>query len=266
MAMNIGELGGYVLRVSEIVRRARYERGIVNDAFTSGDPDGRNDLAFSIRHLSFGKPFSDTEELVSDLSVDIPLSNSLVVTGPSGAGKSSLLRVLAELWPNKSGEVIRYLPKRDYLHLPQRPYMPVGRLSLRQQICFPNIIGDVFDDKKDTETARIMKILSELHLSALTGMCGGLDSEVDFEWQDTLSPGEQQLLSIARVVYHRPKVAILDEATSGIDVNDEKDVYKLLERENISYISTGHRETLHNYHNMELQLARNSSVTTYKVS
>ncbi|PIO72861.1 ABC transporter transmembrane region 2 [Teladorsagia circumcincta] len=115
LALNIGELGGYVLRVSEIVRCSQREQGIVNDAFATDvvdDTDGRADLAFSIRHLSFSKPYDDEEELVS-------------------------------------GSVLRYLPRRDYLYLPQRPYLPVGRLSLRQQICFPNILRDMFDDEKE---------------------------------------------------------------------------------------------------------------------
>ncbi|VDO53521.1 unnamed protein product, partial [Haemonchus placei] len=120
LALNIGELGGYVLRVSEIVRCSQREKGIINDAFATDvvdDGDGNGDLAFSIRNL-----------------IDIPLNNSLIVTGPSGAGKSSLFRVLAELWPSKSGF---HFFSTDYLYLPQRPYLPVGRLTLRQQICFP---------------------------------------------------------------------------------------------------------------------------------
>ncbi|KIH43432.1 hypothetical protein ANCDUO_26561, partial [Ancylostoma duodenale] len=118
------------------------------------------------------------------------------------------------------------------------------------------------DDEKDTESRRIVQILSELRLTPLIETCGGLDTDVDFEWQDTLSPGEQQRLSFARVLFHRPKVAVLDEATSSIDTEDERTIYQLLKKEKISYISTGHRESLIQFHDIELRLGRNSSTAT----
>ncbi|VDP46279.1 unnamed protein product [Heligmosomoides polygyrus] len=285
LALNIGELGGYVLRVSEILRCSRQKGGVENEGFVAevvGDKSAEEDLAFSIRQLSFTKPGEDNQQLVSGLTIDVPADNSLIITGPSGTGKTSLLRVLAELWPSKSGSILRYLPRRDCLYLPQRPYLPVGHLSLRKQLSFPKILDEIRDEEKDNaESNRIIKILSELHLISLVEVCGGLDSEVDFEWsvdrkmrrlnvetisnhcfrQDTLSPGEQQRLSFARVILQRPKMVILDEGTSSIDVNDERLIYGLLQKENISYISTGHRETLYQYHDLELQLGRNTQDT-----
>ncbi|PIO68725.1 hypothetical protein TELCIR_09474 [Teladorsagia circumcincta] len=85
-------------------------------------------------------------------------------------------------------------------------------------------------------------------------MCGGLTDPATFEWQDTLSPGEQQRLSIARVLYHRPPFVFLDEATSSISVDAEAAVYTLLKEEGINYISTGHRKSLKEYHDWELHL------------
>ncbi|KHJ78732.1 hypothetical protein OESDEN_21645 [Oesophagostomum dentatum] len=186
LALSIGELGGYVLRVSEIVQCAQQKKeGFDNEGFVgAGDSQSNEDnLSYSIIDLTFAKPSDEEDVLISDLNADIPVDKSLVITGPSGTGKSSLLRVLADLWPIKSGTIYRYLPKSAYFYLPQRPYLPVGRLSLRKQICFPYNPKNTEDySEKDDESRRIIRILSELRLTPLIETCGGLDTDVDFEW------------------------------------------------------------------------------------
>uniref|UniRef100_A0A183ELA8 ABC transporter domain-containing protein n=1 Tax=Gongylonema pulchrum TaxID=637853 RepID=A0A183ELA8_9BILA len=68
----------------------------------------------------------------------------------------------------------------------------------------------------------ISGILNNLQLSWIIERCGGLYSPVEFEWQDTLTPGEQQRLAFARVIYQRPELVILDESTSSVGVDVEE--------------------------------------------
>uniref|UniRef100_A0A1I7WJK0 ABC transporter domain-containing protein n=1 Tax=Heterorhabditis bacteriophora TaxID=37862 RepID=A0A1I7WJK0_HETBA len=74
--------------------------------------------------------------------------------------------------------------------------------------------------------------------------------------QDTLSPGEQQRLSIGRVLYHKPSVVVLDE-TESLIYNLLKEVI-IITIYQISYISTGHRKSLDLLHDWELQLDQKS--------
>ena len=78
------------------------------------------------------------------------------------------------------------------------------------------------------DSLRFEKILFSLGLQHLISLSGGLDEEPSFEWQDTLSPGEQQRLSIARLLYRRPAIAVLDEATSSLSEQVELQIYNLI--------------------------------------
>jgi ABC-type uncharacterized transport system fused permease/ATPase subunit len=80
------------------------------------------------------------------------------------------------------------------------------------------------------------------------------DKEV--KWMDILSPGEQQRLCIARLLYHKPQIAILDEATSFIDTFTEKKLYEQILQAGIRLISVGHRESLLEFHNTLLTVER----------
>ena len=67
-------------------------------------------------------------------------------------------------------------------------------------------------------------------------------------WEDLLSLGEQQRVSLVRLILHKPALAILDECTSAIDEAQQERFYRLLRSLKIAYISVGHRPELFNFH------------------
>lgn len=82
--------------------------------------------------------------------------------------------------------------------------------------------------------------------------CNVLD--VQRNWSDMLSLGEQQRLGFARLLAYRPSLALLDEATSALDIDTERKMYKLIA--DMSYASVGHRPSLLQFHDRQLILEK----------
>jgi putative ATP-binding cassette transporter len=182
------------------------------------------------------------KELVENLSLNVPTTQGLLIMGHSGVGKSSLLRAIAGLWNNGSGEILR--PKlEETMFLPQRPYMILG--SLRAQLLYPHTSRDISNEA-------IQIALEKVNLGDLIERVGGLETELN--WIDVLSLGEQQRLGFARLLLNKPRYVILDEATSALDIDNEKIVYELLKSFQINYISVAHRPTVIPYHRYLLKL------------
>jgi len=76
------------------------------------------------------------------------------------------------------------------------------------------------------------------------------------DWGNVLSLGEQQRLAFGRVFVHQPRLVIVDEATSAMDVTAKEKMYSLLQQmaDVVTYVSVGHRPTLLKYHNKKLHL------------
>ena len=150
--------------------------------------------------------FSD-RILLKNATFVAPMQGGLLISGPSGSGKTTLLRALAGLWHKGIGEIKREMKEGAVLFLPQRPYMSLG--TLRQQLLYPNASLAV-------EDSHLHEILVAVGLQAVLERTHG-DLDVVQRWDEQLSIGEQQRLSVARLLVHRPAFALVDEVTSAND-------------------------------------------------
>jgi len=254
----ITELAGYTSRVSTLldvladIEKGHFEKKLVSSADTEENAAvlrGRGvvtegpDIEFV--DVPIVSPNGDV--LVRALSFTVKPGEHLLIVGPNGCGKSSLFRILGGLWPVYGGTV-RKPPFEDIFYIPQRPYLSRG--TLRQQIIYPDSVREMRD--KNVSDADLLAILAVLEIDSLvTERPGGWDAEQ--EWTDVLSGGLQQRVAMARLFYHAPKYAILDECTSSVTLEVERVMYEEAKRLGITLMTVSHRRSLWKYHERILQ-------------
>jgi len=111
----------------------------------------------------------------------------------------------------------------------------------------------------------LLNVLRRVDLPHLASRAGGGDPhrglDAVLDWSNTLSLGEQQRLAFGRLVINRPRLVVMDESTSALDVVAERKMYELLNEISgeggavgMTYVSVGHRPTLLAYHSLKLSL------------
>ncbi|WP_186259287.1 ABC transporter ATP-binding protein/permease [Burkholderia gladioli] len=157
-----------------------------------------------------------------------------LVRGRSGSGKSTLLRALAGLWPYGEGAITR--AAEGAVFVPQRSYIPAG--TLKAAIAYPH------DESMYTDS-RCEEVLQACGLGVHAASM--LDAD---RWSDRLSGGEQQRVAFARVLLACPSTIFLDECTSALDPESERNLYQLLidRLPHATVVSVAHRKELLAFH------------------
>ncbi|KAF7708647.1 ATP-binding cassette sub-family D member 3a isoform X1 [Silurus meridionalis] len=256
-------LAGFTTRITELMKvlaelnMGKYERTMVSQSEKESDTvdkltlvpgSGRivfMDNMIKFEHTPLATPNGDI--LIKDLSFEVKSGTNVLVCGPNGCGKSSLFRVLGELWPLFGGSLTK--PERGKLfYVPQRPYMTLG--TLRDQVIYP----DTFEDqkKKGISDQVLKEYLDNVQLGHILDREGSWDTIQD--WMDVLSGGEKQRMAMARLFYHKPQFAILDECTSAVSVDVEDYIYSHCRKVHITLFTVSHRKSLWKHHKYYLHM------------
>jgi putative ATP-binding cassette transporter len=194
-----------------------------------------------LEHLNLLTPGAE-QKLAQNLNISLNTGDHLLITGRTGIGKSSLLRVMAGLWDRGSGQV--GLPdQKNLMFFPQRPYML--NADLRSQLIYPAYSTSYSDEE-------LQEILVKVGKGYISERYGGFNAVRN--WGRELSLGEQQCISMARLLIHKPKYAFLDEASSALDLETEQNIYRQILQSGTTIISVGHRASIVPFHRYNLNL------------
>jgi len=261
LSNDISNMAGYVHRMGQLLEyfaendSQQQQKENQDSLRDENQATHDNDTIFKLSCVSYAPP-NCTDPLVKDLELEITQGKNILITGSTGSGKSSLFRILSGIWSPISGEVMRFLPfsPKAVFFLPQKTFVTDG--TLRQQITYPHedLIYRDYCESVGKENEKLLEILDTVGLTTLCSRVGGLDSPVESNWEDMLSPGEMQRMSFARLFFHRPLIALLDEATSALDVPSETRLYSVCKQLGITVVSVGHRESLRQLHDYNLKL------------
>lgn len=186
---------------------------------------------------------ADGRIVIEGFSAEIAPGERVLIGGDPGAAVK-LFKVVAGLWPWGKGTVS--LPcDATLFFLPQRPYMPIG--SLRGVLAYPST-SDSFAE------GAMRDALVRVGLAHLTERLRQHNS-----WDQALTAGEQQRLGFARLLLHRPRWIVMQEATDALDPEGERRLMQLLidEFREATIVTVGFHADLEAYHQRTLTLSAN---------
>lgn len=186
-------------------------------------------LGLRLQHVSFRYPDSDGDVL-QDFTHTFQPGTSTAIIGPTGSGKSTLVRILLGLLQPQQG-TIQYLASdgtcRPYVSGPDLCYVPQGNSLLSGTIRDNLLLG-----KLDATDAELHSALSRANALFVFDLPDGLDTMCG-EKGAGLSEGQAQRIAIARALLQPGSILILDEASSALDPETERQILEELQQQQL---------------------------------
>jgi ATP-binding cassette subfamily B protein len=180
----------------------------------------------TLEGVTFG--YDPDRPVLRNVNLHIEPGETFALVGPTGAGKSTVVKLIARFYDPQSGRILvdghdvarvtQTSLRRQIGNVPQEPFLFAG--SIRDNIAFARPEASQAEILDACEAVGIADLIERLPI--------GLDTPCH-ERGVSLSSGERQLLALARAFLARPRVLILDEATSSLDLQSEAKIERALD-------------------------------------
>ncbi|MDI9498849.1 MAG: ABC transporter transmembrane domain-containing protein [Bacillota bacterium] len=187
--------------------------------------DVRGEIVFE--NVSFG--YNSYQPVLENINLHVRAGEKIGLVGPSGAGKSTLINLIMKLYPIDEGRLT--VDGIDINRLESAYYHHQLGVVLQESFLFSGNVGENIrfaSGEADRETVIAAAREANAH-DFIVKMADGYDSYVG-ESGSRLSGGEKQRIAIARAILPDPRILILDEPTSSLDLETEYQVQEALGR------------------------------------
>ena len=187
-------------------------------------PDIKGEVTFD--HVTFGY---DEEKVLDDVSFVIKPGETIAIVGPTGAGKSTIINLISRFYDANEGRVL--LDGYDVKDVSiESLRKQVGTMTQENFIFSGTVKDNIRYGKLDATDEEIIEAAKAVNAHEfIMKLDKGYDTEL-LERGGGLSIGQKQILALARTMVSKPKILILDEATSSIDTKTELIVQKGIDK------------------------------------
>lgn len=178
-------------------------------------------------HVRFG--YSPDNIIIKDFSAVIRPGQRIAIVGPTGAGKTTIVKLLMRFYDVNSGSIrVEGHDTREYLRKDLRAMF--GMVLQDTWLFNGTIMENIRYGRPDATDAEVEEAARAAHIDHfINTMPGRYQMEINEE-STNISQGQKQLITIARAILADPKILILDEATSSVDIRTEVYIQRAMER------------------------------------
>lgn len=232
----IQQTKGDIIRLDDVLNNP--EDTHITQTKNLSDTDLIKKGSLKLKSISFGHS-SLEDPLIKDLTLEINAGSQVSIIGPTGCGKSTLIKLITALYQPWEGEI--FIDEKSINKISREEFSKKIALVDQEFFLFSGTIAENLTLwRKNFTEAVLIDALKCACLYDEIIMRGGLHAKVE-ENGANFSGGQCQRLSIAQALVNKPRLLILDEATSNLDPIMEKNIYENLKKLDATLLIVAHR-------------------------